>query len=316
MIASHTPDVEWVLRRNPDYHIPGRPYVDEIRRPILSDTAAITAALRSGRLDAGATSDVNVAQQLGEQGLNVVENPGAPVSFYINPTREPFDDVRVRKAVVAAVDWEGMGESIRGKFNLISLMRPDTSTAALTPDEVRGLRRYDPEEARRLLAEAGMPEGFSTTLMVQRVDDEDVREAQWIQADLAEVGIQAEIEIVDAATGIQRRRNHDFALTKALRGVHLPDQVWRDFQPDSIENYALIDDAPLNEMFARTRTETDPAVRDEVYREMQRHMESDIVQALYPIQRFDYSVVNPRVQNLWPSPIYQGKRLSEVWLSE
>jgi peptide/nickel transport system substrate-binding protein len=316
MIASHTPDVEWVLKRNPDYYIPDRPYLDEIRRPILSDTAAITAALRSGRLDIGSTSDVAVAEQLGEQGLNVVESPGAPISFYINPTREPFDDVRVRKAVMAAIDWEGMGENIRGRFNLTSLLRPDTSSAALTPDEVRALRPYDPEAARRLLAEAGLPDGFDTTLTVQRVDDEDVREAQWMQADLAEVGIRAEIEIVDAATGIERRRNHDFALTKALRGVHLPDQVWRDFSPDSIENYALIDDAQLNEMFARTRTETDPAARDEVYRQMQRHMESDIVQAFYPIQRYDYAVVSPRVQNLWPSSIYQGKRLSEVWVTE
>jgi peptide/nickel transport system substrate-binding protein len=151
---------------------------------------------------------------------------------------------------------------------------------------------------------------------VQRVDDEDVREAQWIQADLAEVGIRAEIEIVDPATGIQRRRNHDFALTKALRGVHLPDQVWRDFDPESVENYALVNDAELNDLYAQSRAELDPAKRDEIYREMQRRMETEIVQALYPIQRYDYAVASPRVQNLWPSAIYQGKRLADVWLTK
>jgi peptide/nickel transport system substrate-binding protein len=77
MIASHTPDVEWVLKRNPDYFEEGKPYLDEIRRPILSDTAAITAALRSGRLDVGTTSDVTVAEQLESQGMRLIENPGA-----------------------------------------------------------------------------------------------------------------------------------------------------------------------------------------------------------------------------------------------
>jgi peptide/nickel transport system substrate-binding protein len=143
-----------------------------------------------------------------------------------------------------------------------------------------------------------------------------VREAQWMQADLAEVGIQAEIEIVDPATGIDRRRNHDFAITKALRGVHLPDQVWRDFQPDSIENYALIDDPALNEMIEQSRTTLDDAARADIYRQMQVRMETEIRQAFYPIQKFDYTVANERVQGLWPSPIYQGRRLADVWLSD
>lgn len=317
LLESHTPDVEWVLKRNPDYYVPGRPYLDEIRRPILSDTAAITAALRSGRLDAGATSDVNVADEFRERGgFTVTETPGAPISIYLNPTVEPLDDIRVRQAVMEAIDWVGMGENIRGHFNLTSLLRPDTSPAALTREEVLQLRPFDPAHARALLAEAGVPNGFTTSLLVQRVDDEDVREAQWMQADLAEVGIQAEIEIVDPATGIDRRRNHDFAITKALRGVHLPDQVWRDFEPDSIENYALVDDPELHAMIDESRAAVDDAARAEIYRRMQVRMETEIRQAFYPIQKFDYAIANERVQDLWPSPIYQGRRLADVWLAD
>jgi peptide/nickel transport system substrate-binding protein len=317
LLDGHTPDVEWVLRRNPGYHVAGRPYLDEIRRPILTDTAAVTAALRSGRLDVGTTSDVNVAEELRSRGgFTVTEAPGAPISFYLNPTVAPFHDPRVRQAVVQAIDWVGMGESIRGHFVLTSLLRPDTSDAALTREEVLALRPFDPDGARRLLAEAGLANGFATTLMVQRVDDEDVREAQWMQADLAEVGVQVEIEIVDPGTGIDRRRNHDFALAKALRGVHLPDQVWRDFEPDSIENYALVDDPELHAMIEQSRVELDDAARGEIYRRMQERMETGIRQALYPIQKFDYAIANERVQDLWPSPIYQGRRLADVWLAD
>ncbi|GAA1385719.1 hypothetical protein GCM10009613_18540 [Pseudonocardia kongjuensis] len=316
LLAEHTPDVEWVLRRNPDYHVPDRPYLDEIRRPVISDTAATTAALRSGRLDVGTTSDVNVADEFRDGDFTVDETPGAPVSFYLNPREEPFDDVRVRRAVSLAIDWEGMGETIRGSFNLTSILRPDVSDAALTEDEVREIRPFDPEQARRLLAEAGLPEGFTTTLTVQRVDDEDVREAQWIQADLAEVGIDVTIETVDPGTGIERRRNHEFAMTKALRTVHLPDQTWRDFMPGYIENYALVDDQQLVDDYARTRSTTDPDEQRELHRAMQTRMETEIVQGLFPIQKFDYTIFSARAQDLHPVPIHHGRRLAEVWLSD
>ncbi|MCM3847321.1 ABC transporter substrate-binding protein [Pseudonocardia sp. DR1-2] len=316
LLAEHTPDVEWVLRRNPDYHVPDRPYLDEVRRPVINDTAATTAALRSGRLDVGTTSDVTVADEFRDGDHTVTETPGAPVSFYLNPRVEPFDDVRVRRAVSLAIDWEGMGETVRGSFNLTSILRPDVSDAALSEDEVREIRPFDSEQARRLLAEAGLPDGFATTLLVQRVDDEDVREAQWMQADLAEVGIDVTIETVDPGTGIERRRTHEFAMTKALRTVHLPDQTWRDFMPGYIENYALVDDPELVEGYARTRTTTDDAERRELHRAMQRRMETEIVQGLFPIQKFDYTILSSRTRDLFPVPIHQGRRLADVWLSD
>ncbi|ALE81126.1 hypothetical protein WY02_25155 [Pseudonocardia sp. AL041005-10] len=264
----------------------------------------------------GTTSDVTVADEFRDGDHTVTETPGAPVSFYLNPRVEPFDDVRVRRAVSLAIDWEGMGETVRGSFNLTSILRPDVSDAALSEDEVREIRPFDPEQARRLLAEAGLPDGFATTLLVQRVDDEDVREAQWMQADLAEVGIDVTIETVDPGTGIERRRTHEFAMTKALRTVHLPDQTWRDFVPGYIENYALVDDPELVEGYARTRTTTDDAERRELHRAMQRRMETEIVQGLFPIQKFDYTIFSSRTRDLFPVPIHQGRRLADVWLSD
>lgn len=317
VLESHKPDVEWRLRRNPDYFVKGRPYLDELRRPILDDIAAVTAALRSGRLDAGTTSDAGVVEEFADgRGFATDATPGAQISFYLNPARKPFDDIRVRKAVVQAIDWAGMGENIRKRFNLTSMLRPDTSDAALSKEEVEKLRPYSPSRARSLLADAGHDKGFDTTLLVQRVDDEDVREAQWIQADLKEVGVNVEIEVVDPATGIDRRRSHDFALTKALRGVHLPDQVWRDYEPGSIDNYALVDDPDLTKMISQSRAATDEGERADLYRKMQTRMESEIVQALLPIQKFDHSIMADRVRDVWPSPIYQGKRFADVWLAE
>ena len=58
------------------------------------------------------------------------------------------------------------------------------------------------------------------------------------------------------------------------------------------------------------------AARADIYRKMQVRMETEIRQAFYPIQKFDYSITGERVQGLWPSPIYQGRLLAEVWLAD
>ncbi|MGP3928945.1 hypothetical protein [Nonomuraea sp. KM88] len=66
----------------------------------------------------------------------------------------------------------------------------------------------------------------------------------------------------------------------------------------------------------RSRTELDDDRRDEIYKQMQIRMETVIRQVYYPIQKFDYSIYSERVRDLYDSPIYQGKRLADVWLSD
>jgi peptide/nickel transport system substrate-binding protein len=315
MVAEHDPDVEWVLERNPDYF--GDAYVDEIRLPIISDTAAVTAALRSGRLDIGTVPfDIAESSFADNADFQVVEQPSNQVSFYINTTKPPFDDVRVRRAIMMAIDWQGMGESVRGRFNPTSLLRPDVSEAALTEDELAEVRPHDPEQARELLDEAGVPEGFSLELLVQQLSEADVREAEWMAADLADVGITAEISVVDPATGITRRRAHDFDITKAVRSVIFPDQTIQDFHSKSIDNYAAVNDPQVDSMIAESRTILDDAERDEAYREFQRYLETEVVPGGLPVQYYQFWVAGSRVQNYQQSPIYQGSLYADMWVCE
>lgn len=97
-------------------------------------------------------------------------------------TSGPFTDVRVRRAVIMAIDWQNMGHNTRGKTNDTSLLRPDITDAALTGNELTQVRPHDPQRARQLLTEAGYPNGFETTMLVQKLGDADVREGEWIVA--------------------------------------------------------------------------------------------------------------------------------------
>ncbi|NEK57677.1 ABC transporter substrate-binding protein [Geodermatophilus sabuli] len=315
MVAEHTPDVEWVLERNPDYF--GEAFLDEIRLPVISDTAAVTAALRSGRLDI-ATVPFDVAENTfaDTPDFQLIEQPSNLVSFDINTTAEPFTDVRVRRAIAMAIDWEGMGESIRGRYNATSLLRPDISPAALTEEELAEVRPYDPEQARELLAEAGYPDGFSTTLLVQQLSESDVREGEWIVADLAEVGIEVEIQIQDPATAVGRRREQQYDLSKAARSVIFPDQTIQDYRTGSRENYAAISDPEVDRMIAESRAELDEEARNEMYREFQRYMETEVAASFLPVQYYQFWVASSRVANYQQSPIYQGSLYADMWVCE
>jgi peptide/nickel transport system substrate-binding protein len=317
VVGSHKPDVEWVLERNPTYYQEGKPYLDEIRMPVISDATAVTAALRSGRLDVGSLPfDVVESLFRNDDDFTVIEQPSSLVSFNINTSRKPFTDPRVRRAVMLAVDWEAMGRQTRGRINYTSLLRPDITDAALTGAEVRAVRPHDPERARALLAEAGYPNGFTTDLLVQQLSDADVREGEWIVADLAKVGIDAEINVLDPGTAILRRQGHQFALSKAARSVIFPDQTIQDLRSASTENYSAISDPKVDQMIAESRRVLDPDARDELYREIQRYMETEVAAAALPVQYYQFWVTNGRVQDYVQSPIYRGQSFADVWVSD
>jgi peptide/nickel transport system substrate-binding protein len=316
MLAGHKPNVEYVLKRNPRYYEEGKPYLDEIRMPIISDTAAVTAALRSNRLDVGAQPfDVIDSRFRNNRDFTIAERPADFVSFDINTTQAPFTDPRVRRAILMAIDWENMGKSTRGKMNYTSLLRPEISRAAITGEDVRKLRPYDPGRARQLLAEAGYPNGFQTTMLVQQLSDADVREGEWIVADLAKIGVDAKITVLDPATAVGRRRDHQFGLSKAARSVIFPDQTIQDYRSGSTENYAAISDPKVDQMIADSRTTLDDKARNEIYRNFQEYMETQVSASVLPIQYYQFWAVNRRVQNYVQSPIYHGRRYADMWVT-
>jgi peptide/nickel transport system substrate-binding protein len=316
MLDSHRPNVEYVLKRNPNYYEKDKPYLDEIRMPIISDTSAVTAALRSNRLDVGGQPfDVIESTFRKNRDFTISERPADFVSFDINMTQPPFTDLRVRRAVLMAVDWENMGKATRGKMNYTTLLRPEITPAAITGDDVRKLRPYDPNRARQMLAEAGYPNGFQTNMLVQQLSDADVREGEWVVADLAKVGIDAKITVLDPSTAVGRRRDHQFGLSKAARSVIFPDQTIQDYRTGSSENYSAISDPKVDQMIADSRTTLDEKARDDLYRQFQVYMETQVAASVLPIQYFQFWAVNKRVQNYYQSPIYHGRRYADMWVT-
>ncbi len=163
------------LERNPDYHVPGRPYLNGVKFFIVPDPNTALSAFISGQLlmyRLRNPADVEEARRvLGDQ---VVVQEGVILVnavFRMNATRRPWDDPRVRQAVSMAIDRPAAVRVLyQGAGQVGGLLMPG-GRWALPREELEGLPGYGPdkarelEAARRLLAEAGLAEGFRTRML-------------------------------------------------------------------------------------------------------------------------------------------------------
>lgn len=117
------------------------------------------------------------------------------IFMFLNFTHEPINDVRVRQAINYAIDSDTLAEFVLGGAVRVSDAPIAPGIFGYTPV---GNYDYNPELARELLAEAGYPDGFSTTLYSPSGRYlQDIQSAEAMQSMLAEVGINAEIETLE-----------------------------------------------------------------------------------------------------------------------
>ncbi len=189
--------------KNPDYWRKGQPYVDGLRYAIMPDQSTRLAALRSGVVDM-ITEGVPepMAETLRRPGTGVTVQ-GCPVDtlwvLYVRNDRAPFNDVRVRRAISMAIDRQVIINNVHmGKAIPIAMAAPISDlypTLDQLPQETRQWIEYNPEKARALMADAGFPKGFETTVIDTRQFGSpfnDMTET-WIGM-LQQIGIKANLQ--------------------------------------------------------------------------------------------------------------------------
>lgn len=188
-------------KKNPNYWIPDEPKVDRIEMLIIEDANTAASALRAGEVDLIQAGNVDLADELIQSGefdhvlhRNGIGSVGTGLIPDSTTEGSPFADVRVRKALGHAIDEEALAETF-GKGYWETTNQWGSRQAYTYNPDVEGFP-YDPDKARQLLAEAGYPNGFKTKLF-SGLNTKDVFTA--IQSYLAEVGIDAELIVVDEA---------------------------------------------------------------------------------------------------------------------
>jgi peptide/nickel transport system substrate-binding protein len=315
-------DRERVLTAHPDYYVEGQPYIERIEISIVPDQAAAIAAFRTGQTDflSALTLDKNQADRILSEDPEAVlfrEQGLTQTRLYMNQERAPFDDVRVRRAVALAIDRQAMVDSIRAGGSPTGPVSP-TLFGGLPAEEVARLQPHDPEQARRLLAEAGFPQGFATRMIITDGYGENVvREAQWVQQDLAEIGVRVELVVQDYATYFTESfagKNYDMGYGLQTPMLSADEYLTGEWTSDGPRNWYGIADPQLDRMISEQRGELDRAAREQQLHEIQRYIIENVSNPV-PLYVYDgLSIYAPYLHDVYPHPDYGTRHQARMWL--
>jgi len=199
-MASWTPGNEVVFKKNPHYFVPGVPYLDEVRFQLGIDELTAYFKLLRGEVDL--LGDGVPGSQL----ALVKSNPkyrsmlvkGYPLEtsyMTMNTEMKPFDDLRVRRAINMAINKPAIIRVINGRGAPANQVLPPAMPGF---DKSYKGYAYDPAAAKKLLAEAGYKDGFTTELYAMN-SDPNPRIVQTIQAQLAAIGVTVKLHILSQA---------------------------------------------------------------------------------------------------------------------
>ena len=262
--------VKAVLVRNPDYFEKGYRYVNEYRILSTPDAATRIAAFRTGQSDIlGLQSLADVATVRKTNPATVVQEVTtvlAPFGLALRQDKPPFSDVRVRRAVSMAIDRQKQvdtlyeGHAILGWGVPYFYFKDELPTAA----DLGPYWRYRPDEAKKLLSEAGYPNGFKTTLFYYEYFPQMTSQIQLVQQDLKRnLNIEVEITKNDYTTYFGRYAEGKWDGTawgfQTGYAVSLDERTYQYMHSKSPKNYFRVSDPVIDELATKLRQTRDRA---------------------------------------------------------
>jgi len=288
-----------------------QPALTEATFKFISDPTAAFAAMMAEDVDvfSGFPAPENLPQFEADPRFQVlIGSTEGETILSINNKQAPFDDVRVRRAVAHAIDRQaiidgamfGYGTPIGTHF-----APHNPAYVDLTSESA-----YDPDKARALLAEAGMPDGFETTLHLPPPSYAR-RGGEIIAAQLAEVGIRAEIINVEWAQWLETVfRGKNFGLSIVSHTEPMDIGIYAN--PDYYFQY---DNPDFQELMSTLNATTDPDMRTNLMAKAQEIIAGDAVNG-YLFQLAQLSVAKAGVQGLWTNAPTQATDLTGVRWAE
>jgi peptide/nickel transport system substrate-binding protein len=318
--------------RNPDYFVKDRPYLDGYKFFISTETSVRAAAVRSGRAyiefrNLPDTEAEAIKKQLGDK--VVVQSTPFVIQFGVamNNTVKPFTDIRVRKALTLGLDRYTGGRvlaKLTGLRDVGGLTRPNTEWA-IPQAEIETIPGFwrDAEksraEAKRLLAEAGYPNGFKVVLKNRNIKLPYQDWAVYVIQEWKKIGIEAEHRPQETATWYADGRDKgNFELVVFPTGAFVddPDQLLAPYITGAPQNWARFSDPALDDLYSRQARALDPVERRKLVIEFQKIL----LEKAYHMPGLWWSrnVVHwAKVKNyVAPPSHFTNQKLQDVWLAE
>ena len=332
--VEHVKGSHVVAKKNPDYWDKGKPYLDGYRAIFMSSSSAQVAAIRAERAHiqfrsfSPADRDALVAA-LGPK-ITVQESPWDCISLVVfNHERKPWDDKRVRRALTLALDrYEGSKNLSRITVvkEVAGVQVPGTPWAT-PPAELEKLAGYGRDiaanraEARRLLREAGVPDGFSFTFKNRGIPQPYEPIAIWLIDQWRQIGLNVKQEVIEASAHVSvlRRGDFDVASDANCGFVVEPDTDLQKFQSTGISdnNYGRYKDPVWDDLFIRQSRAVDPDERKRLLRALEKRLLDEEAHYIYTLQWHRIVAHNSKVRGWIVTPShFLNQQLDGLWLAE
>jgi peptide/nickel transport system substrate-binding protein len=242
------------------------PFVDRAVGMLFKDPQTLMSALRTGRLDTVMTIGWRDMQELKRTTPQLIWSKSLGINATMIALRfdkKPFDDIRVRRALNMAINRKALSDTFAGGESvLVNVPFPYLFEEVYTPLEklppaARELFAYDPEKARKLLAEAGYPKGFSFKCTYGGSSSETIDFLSMIAANLSKIGVTMEINVMDYPSSISRmtKKVHDEGMLVSqdhatplviMRRMFVTGQTW---------NPSMISEKYIDDLYHRISTD-------------------------------------------------------------
>ncbi|CAM5793830.1 ABC transporter substrate-binding protein [Brevibacillus borstelensis] len=204
------------LEKNPDYWNKGYPKLDKVIFKVIPENTARLTALTSGEIDLMDGLNPDDAEAVKEnKDLQLLLRPSMNVGYLaFNTEKKPFDNPKVRQAISHAINKPEMVKAFYSGLG-------EPATNPMPPslwgynDQIKD-REYNLDQAKKLLAEAGYPNGFKVQFMAMPVPrpyiPDGKKMAEAIQQDLKKIGIETEIVTMEWATYLEKTRLGEYEM--------------------------------------------------------------------------------------------------------
>ncbi len=298
------------LVKNPDYW--GTPaQLDKVTFKFISDPTAAFSAMMAGDVDVfpNYPAPENLAQFAADPRFQVlIGSTEGETILAMNNARKPFDDIRVREAVAHAIDRKAIIDGAMFGYGLpIGSHFPPHNPAY---EDLTALSAYDPEQSKALLADAGLKDGFKTTLVLPPPAYAR-RGGEVVAAQLRAVGIDVQIVNVEWAQWLEQVfKNKDFDLTIVSHTEPMDIGIYarKDY-------YFGNDDPVMRALMAGVEATADPAEQTEILRAAQERVASRFVNA-FLFQLAQTGVANAKLRGLWINAPTQANDMTGVYWAE
>ncbi len=273
----HKAAEKWVFERNPSYWDPELPYIDRLELVHVPQMTDRGSAVLTGQADLTLNASVDVwreAEKRKDQ-LGVARTPSlASHTAHINNERKPFNDRRVRRAVFLAVSRQNIHKAYQdqepiaqGRWMAASSPFSPPMSEILKLPGYRADKTADVAEAKKLLAEAGVPNGFGPIELVSATAPwaADIMAPAFMEELKSKLGITSKIRLVERGLLPEQYKNGTFDIlveTQFSGAIADPTPMWNAFlKCKASQNYSRYCNPQFDKLLEDIGKETDDAKR-------------------------------------------------------